>query len=284
MNNNTWIPWDEREDLPERFALLTVCACKDGTTYSHLSPSRHLFLLPQRSIPEERIEQVKARILSYLKLLKHDYYVFTLSGKWECAENDFSIEFPTLKELGKEDALKVYSLKRKDENSRFLSCFTTPINQVLAEAEDEDHYQFELSSTGAAQTPGAKKQTKRKPRPGSNPPVQRKTENFKLPKGADGINKLLEILRYLRNGEKQNWIAHQIGFHYTLWNKKGKFGDCLRKLKQQAEQYPDKDKAKDYLFCTALLGEIDEAELAPDKDNNWRERPMGTLDDRDQWG
>lgn len=129
-------------------------------------------------------------------------------------------------------------------------------------------------------------------------------ENFKLPKGKEGIDILLEILKYLRNGKKQNWIADKIGFHYTLWNKEGKFGDCLRKLKQRANQSEEnrarlisrftegveddeynglRQSDSDWLFCSKLLNELEEEKLYTKKDKNRKEVPMGVMNDRGGW-
>lgn len=155
----------------------------------------------------------------------------------------------------------------------------------------------ETATKDTAQTPGTDKQTKkkpsRKPRPGSDSSVQRKTEYFKLPKGEAGIKKLQEILRYLRDSRNpkkrtqekitQKWIAAKIGFNESCWNKKGTLGDCLRELKQRAEQYPNEEKMADYLFCAKILDELKEIELDPESDINRREVPMGTMGDRDKW-
>ena len=86
----------------------------------------------------------------------------------------------------------------------------------------------------------------------------------------------------MRDGKTQKWIAGKIGFDESNWNKGGTLGDCLCKLKQRAMEYPNKDST-DWLACTALLNELNEAELDPDKDINRREVPMGIMNDRDQW-
>lgn len=135
----------------------------------------------------------------------------------------------------------------------------------------------------AAQPPAASKQTgkdlPKKPRAGSG---GRKQNNFKLPAGDAGINTLLDILRYLRDRKTQKWIAGKIGFDESNWNKEGTLGECLRKLKQRAEQYPNKEDS-DWLACAALSKGLNEAELDLDKDINRREVPMGVMNDRDQW-
>ena len=92
----------------------------------------------------------------------------------------------------------------------------------------------------------------------------------------------MDILRYLRDRKTQKWIAGKIGFDESNWNKEGTLGECLRKLKQRAEQYPNKEDS-DWLACAALSKGLNEAELDLDKDINRREVPMGVMNDRDQW-
>lgn len=141
----------------------------------------------------------------------------------------------------------------------------------------------------------------------SEPRQQR--ENFKLPKGREGIDILLKILNYLSDGKRQKWIADKIGFHYTLWNKKCGLGDCLRKLKQRANQSEENRKrlitratdgvedvedeeyaflkgnpeADDFLFCSTLLNELNEEKLYTKIRKKSKEIPVGKMNDRGGW-
>ncbi len=130
-------------------------------------------------------------------------------------------------------------------------------------------------------------------------------KNFKLPKGKEGIEKLLEILKYLRKGETQKSIADKIGFNYTNWQEKKGLGGVLRKLKQRAKQSDKENRERlisrategveddeynglrqsdsDWLFCSKLLNELEEEKLYTKKDKNRKEVPMGVMNDRGGW-
>lgn len=130
-------------------------------------------------------------------------------------------------------------------------------------------------------------------------------ENFKLPKGKEGIEKLLEILKYLRKGETQKSIAEKIGFHWTNWQEEKGLGGVLRKLKQRAKQSDKENRERlisrategveddeynglrqsdsDWLFCSKLLNELEEEKLYTKKDKNRKEVPMGVMNDRGGW-
>ena len=134
-------------------------------------------------------------------------------------------------------------------------------------------------------------------------------ENFKLPKGEAGIKILLKILKYLRDGKSQKWIAQKIGFNHTNWQKEKGFGDVLRKLKQRANQSEENRKrlisqategvedvkddeygyleenqdAADFLFCSALLKELNEEKLYTKKDVDGRLKQKGRLNDLGGW-
>ncbi len=157
-NNNTWIPWKDRKDLDNRYALIGLYPCEDGYCKRDVSIGSFVFLLPTRTIPDNRIEQVQAGVLPILNLSLNKCSVYTPSGESVDVDIRYTIEFPKFTELSQKDRAIVNLLESNGDNCS-LPEYTTAINHALNKIEAIDRYEFELSSTGAAQTPGADNST-----------------------------------------------------------------------------------------------------------------------------
>ena len=276
-NSDKWVRWNDRDDLQERFAIVTE-ARRWGTV--DITLAEYIFSIGK--IPDELIDEICEHIKSEAPFQK---------GKV------IHINIQPLKDMT--DDYQIKAIRERHERNNYNCYWAGVIRKAVSDIEYHYEAQYELAAAGAAQpstvdadaeqtdpaaqTPAAGKQTgkkpSQKPRAGSG---GRKQNNFKLPAGDAGINTLLDILRYLRDRKTQKWIAGKIGFDESNWNKEGTLGECLRKLKQRAEQYPNKEDS-DWLACAALSKGLNEAELDLDKDINRREVPMGVMNDRDQW-
>lgn len=151
-NSDKWVRWNDRDDLQERFAILTIYPCRGGYYSRNLDIGRYIFLLHTRSIPDERIEQVKEKAIINLKAFCNvEWRIPNKAGDWKTVDVIYSIEFPTINELSREDGKDAMRLKRDDYTRRLPSYFVTSIGNALADVEDIDRYEYELAAAGAAQ-------------------------------------------------------------------------------------------------------------------------------------
>ena len=145
MTNCKWVPWKDRKDLDNRYALFSIYPNEDGYYKRDVPIGDFVFLLPTRTIPDNRIEQVKARVQTILNLCKRKCSSQTISGKVVNVDVRDIIGFPKYTELSPENRVFVNELESKGDKRSFPN-YTELLNLALNEVEAIDRYEFELAA------------------------------------------------------------------------------------------------------------------------------------------